>query len=158
MTKGITAKEPDPEIIYADIFHLPHHVSDHHPAMSLYDRAAQFAPFAALSGYDDMIEEEARLADNKIELGEDETEALERKLGLISSAISGGEKPTLTITYFIPDPLKAGGRYETKKLKIRRLDTVARVLILEEKTGRAGSYATIPLTNLLDISGDLVDP
>ena len=68
MTKGITGREPDPEIVYADIFHLPRPVSERHPPMSLQDRAAQFAPFAALSGYHDMIEEEAQLVNNKTEI------------------------------------------------------------------------------------------
>lgn len=67
MTKGITGTEPDPEIVYADIFRLPRHVSDHHPQMSLYDRAAQFAPYAALTGYDDMVREEARQHERRIE-------------------------------------------------------------------------------------------
>ncbi len=60
MTKGITGKEPDPKIVYADIIDMPHHQSLAHPHMSLYDRAAQFAPFAALTGYEDMINEEAK--------------------------------------------------------------------------------------------------
>ena len=60
MTNGITNKEPDPEIVYADIFHHPHWQSPTRPHMSLYDRAAQFAPFAALTGYEDMVSEEAR--------------------------------------------------------------------------------------------------
>ncbi len=61
MTHGITDKEPDPRIVYADIINMPHHQSTKHPHMSLHDRAAQFSPFAALSGYEDMIDEEARL-------------------------------------------------------------------------------------------------
>ena len=60
MTKGITGREPDPRVVYADIIDHPHHVSDHHPRMSPHDRAAQFAPFAALSGYEEMIAETAR--------------------------------------------------------------------------------------------------
>ncbi|SDB40394.1 hypothetical protein SAMN02910298_01981 [Pseudobutyrivibrio sp. YE44] len=60
MAKGITGKEKDPRIVYGDIIDLPHHQSTKHPHMSLYDRAAQFAPFAALTGYEEMISEEAR--------------------------------------------------------------------------------------------------
>ncbi len=67
MAKGITGKEPDPEIIYADIIDLPHHQSNAHPHMSLYDRAAQFAPFSALTGYKEMIDEEARLTEARVE-------------------------------------------------------------------------------------------
>ena len=66
MAKGIINKEPDPRIVYADIIDLPHHQSTTHPHMSLYDRAAQFAPFAALTGYDDMITEEARKTNDSI--------------------------------------------------------------------------------------------
>ena len=66
MTKGITEKEPDPRIVYADIIGLPHHQSPTRPHMSLYDRAAQFAPFAALTGYDDMIVEEVRETDTRV--------------------------------------------------------------------------------------------
>ncbi len=66
MAKGIINKEPDPRIVYADIIDLPHHQSSTHPHMSLYDRAAQFAPFAALTGYDDMITEEARKTNDSI--------------------------------------------------------------------------------------------
>ena len=72
MTKGLTGKEPDPEIVYADIFRLPHHVSDHHPPMSLRDRAAQFSPFAALSGYEELVSEEARRTTDRIESGEEQ--------------------------------------------------------------------------------------
>ena len=66
MAKGITEKEPDPRIVYADIIDLPHHQSPTRPHMSLYDRAAQFAPFAALTGYDDMIVEEVRETDTRV--------------------------------------------------------------------------------------------
>ena len=65
MTRENIGKEVDPEIVYADIFRLPHHVSDHHPRMSLHDRAAQFSPFAALVGFDGMIDEEARKAERE---------------------------------------------------------------------------------------------
>jgi len=157
MTKGITSKEPDPEEVYADIFNLPHHVSDHHPAMSLYDRAAQFAPFAALSGYDDMIGEEARLVDNKIELSEDDLEKLSEKLSIISDANARGERPEIVITYYIPDPLKAGGRYEIVTEKIRKVDTVEQVIVLDKKTEKSGSYETIRIADVFDIHGDIVD-
>lgn len=63
MTKGITGKEADPEVVYADIYHLPHHEPDHHPRMSLRDRAAQFAAYKTLSGFEDMINEQARQVD-----------------------------------------------------------------------------------------------
>lgn len=67
MAQGIKGKEPDPSIVYADIIDMPHHVSTKHPHMSLHDRAAQFSPFAALSGYEDMIDEEARLTQEQMD-------------------------------------------------------------------------------------------
>ena len=155
MTKGITGKEPDPREVYADIIDLPHHESDHHPAMSLYDRAAQFSPYAALSGYDDMVAEEARLVDSKIELGEEDLEQLNDKLRQIADAIESGIRPEVGITYFIPDPLKAGGRYETITERIRKVDPVGQAVVLDRKTGTAGSYMTIKIGDILDIqSGD----
>ena len=157
MTKDIMGTEADPEIVYADIFNLPHHVSDHHPQMSLYDRAAQFAPFAALSGYEDMIGEEARLVDHKIEPGEEDLTRLNRKLSLISDAITEGTRPELSITYFIPDPLKAGGRYETVTEKIRKVDQAEQIIVLQKKTGKSGSFETIRIADVLEIYGDLVD-
>ncbi len=157
MSKGITGKEPDPEIVYADIFHHPHHVSAKHPPMSLYDRAAQFSAYKALSGYEDMIGEEARLVDRRIELSEEERERLNQKLNLITELIADGAKPALSITYFIPDPLKAGGRYETVREVVRKTDTAARKLILERKVGMAGSYMEISMADILDIRGEPVD-
>ena len=157
MSKGITGKEPDPEIIYADIFNHPHWVSPKHPPMSLYDRAAQFSAYKALSGYEDMIGEEARLVDNKIELSEEERDHLNQKLNLIADVIADGTRPELAITYFIPDPLKAGGRYETIQETIRKIDTVEQKLILEKTVGIAGSRMEIKISDVLEIHGELVD-
>ena len=151
MTRGITEKEPDPRIVYAGIIDHPHHVSGKYPQMSLYDRAAQFAPFAALSGYDDMISEEARLVDNRIELSEEEINQLNRKLSVIIDAVDSGTNPEISITYFIPDKLKAGGRYETVTEKIRKVDTIEKKIILQKKVGKGGSYKTIRLADILDI-------
>jgi len=157
VTRGITEKEPDPRIVYAGIIDHPHHVSRKYPQMSLYDRAAQFAPFAALSGYDDMISEEARLVDNRIELSEGEINQLNRKLSVIIDAIDGGTKPEISVTYFIPDELKAGGRYETVTEKIRKVDMAEEKIILQKKVGKGGSYETIRFADILDIHGELVD-
>ena len=151
MTKGITGKEPDPREVYADIIDLPHHESDHHPAMSLYDRAAQFSPYAALSGYDDMVKEEARLVDNKIELSDEELEQLNRKLNRISKETESGTKPVTAVTYFVPDPLKAGGRYETIEEKIRKVNPVSQTLVLDRKVGMSGAWMEIRIADILDI-------
>jgi len=157
MSKGIVRKEPDPEIVYAEIFRLPHHVSDHHPPMSLYDRAAQFAPYKTLSGYEDMVNEEARLVDHQIELSPDDLALLNEKLSLIADVIEDGMKPELSVTRFIPDPLKAGGRYETITDVIRKVDTAEQKLILERTVGRAGAHMEISIADILEIHGDLVD-
>jgi hypothetical protein len=154
MTKGITGREPNPREVYADIIDHPHHVSDHHPPMSLYDRAAQFAPYAALSGYDDMVKEEARQVDNKIELSEEDLEQLNRELRRIRGAIAKGMKPEVSVTYFIPDPLKSGGRYETATERIRKVDTGRQVMVLDKKNGKSGDWETIRIGEILEIHGD----
>ncbi len=145
--------EPDPRVVYADIFDLPHHQSDVHPHMSLYDRAAQFAPFAALSGYEDMVDEEARLVDNRIEPGPEDLALLNRALAEIREQISRGVRPAAAITYFIPDPLKPGGRYETITETVKKVDPVAQSVVLEKKTGRAGMNMEIRIADILEISG-----
>lgn len=157
MAKGITEKEPDPRIVYADIIDLPHHQSPTRPRMSLYARSAQFAPFAALSGYDDMVKEEARYVGQQMELGEASIELLNQKLTLIADVIEDGMKPTVSITYFEPDTMKAGGKYVTATEKIKKIDPVARKVILMKKSGVAGLNATIDIDRITEIHGDLVD-
>ena len=101
---------------YGDIIRLPHHVSSVHPHMPVSDRAAQFAPFAALTGYGDVIKETARQTDARPELSEDEKEALDYKIQLACGL--PGDKPEITITYFVPDEKKSGViLIETKKEK-----------------------------------------
>ena len=151
MAKGITGKEPDPREVYGDIIDHPHWVSPTHPPMSLYDRAAQFSPFAALAGYEDMIGAEARLVDNRIEPDEEELDELNRTLGRISEMLSRGERPEITVTYFVPDPLKPGGVYETVSEKIRRVDTAAGTIQLDRKASAAGSYMEIRLSDILAV-------
>ncbi len=151
MAKGITGKEPDPREVYGDIIDHPHWESPTYPPMSLYDRAAQFAPFAALSGYDDMIDEEARLVDNRIELSEEELGELNRKLSLMDETIRSGTRPAVTVTYFVPDPLKPGGAYQTITEKVRRVEAVHGVIQLDRKATVAGSYMEIRIGDILDI-------
>ena len=92
-------KDQRKEADYEDIIHLPHHVSSVHPHMPVSDRAAQFAPFAALTGYGDVIKETARQTDAKPELSEDEKEILDYKIQLACGL--SGEKPGVRITYFV---------------------------------------------------------
>ena len=129
-----TGREEDARIVYADIIDMPHWTSPTRNHMSLYDRAAQFAPFAALSGYDDMVNEEARFVDNRIELDESEIENLNRKLELIAQAIRDGYSPVVTVTFFVKDRFKAGGSYRTLTETVRKVDSQEHKLIFEKKT------------------------
>ena len=122
-----------------------------------YDRAAQFAPFAALTGYDDMVNEEARYVDQQIEQDEASLELLNQKLTLIADVIEDGMKPTVSITYFEPDTMKAGGKYVTATEKIKKIDPVARKVILMKTMGPAGMNAKIDIDRITEIHGDLVD-
>ena len=99
----------DVEKKYGDIIDLPYHQSDKRPKMSNYDRAAQFSPFAALTGHEDAIKENARITQEYIELSEDEKAVLNEKLLLIIESID--KQPEITVTYFKPDEKKSGGEY-----------------------------------------------
>ena len=157
MTKGIAKNEPDSRVVYADIIDHPHWQSPTRPHMSLYDRAAQFSPFAALTGYDDMVNEEARTVVHKIELEESEMIRLSRKLSLIKDTLMKGNVPHVSITYFIPDPLKSGGRYETEVVQIRKVDAVNKKVVLMKTEGYGNPNVEIDMRDILEIHGDLVD-
>ena len=123
-------KTEDAEKKYGDIIHLPHHVSSVHPHMPVSDRAAQFAPFAALTGYGDVIKETARQTDEGPDLSEDEKQELNYKIQLACAL--PGEKPEIVLTYFVPDRKKSGGACHTARGKIRRIDPDAGQIILED--------------------------
>ena len=97
---------------YDEILSLPHHVSKTRPQMPMSDRAAQFAPFAALTGYDSAIKETGRLTDERIELDEEALTALDIRYQLLMDAFD--DAPEVTITYFQPDERKAGGKYASQ--------------------------------------------
>jgi hypothetical protein len=133
---------------YDDILHLPHHVSEKHPPMSRLDRAAQFSPFAALTGYEAAVEETARLTDRRIELDEGEKEAIDQRLTLVQERLP---VPTeVTITYFIPDKKKAGGAYVNISGTVKKIDDYERMVILRDGT-------SIPIDDILHINGELFD-
>lgn len=117
---------------YDDIIDLPHHVSATRSRMSMHDRAAQFSPFAALTGYDDAVEETARLTDEQYELSEDARNRLDEQLRLIADRI--GEQPEIEVTYFLPDELKDGGAYVVTKGHVRIIDEYARELVFVDGT------------------------
>ena len=129
--------------MYEDIINLPHPVSSRHPRMSLHDRAAQFSPFAALTGHDDAVKETARLTDKKIELDEDVKMRLNEQLQIIKDRIGKEEK--VTFTYFVPDDRKNGGRYEEYTGIVKRIDEYKHTIIMMDKT-------EIPIEEVIGIS------
>ena len=127
---------------YDDIINLPHHISKKHPQMTLEARAAQFAPFSALTGYDDEVKETARLTNRRIELDDEAKSILDNKIQIILEQIS--QRPTVSITYFIPDTRKAGGEYVTITGIIKKVDGYNQVIVLENRT-------EIPINEIIDI-------
>ena len=117
---------------YDDIINLPHHVSTRHPQMSMYDRAAQFSPFAALTGHDAAIKETERLTEDWVELDEDSKELLDEKLHMIREHLD--ERPEVTFTYFEPDERKQGGAYRTITGKVKKIDEYEHRILLEDGT------------------------
>ena len=115
---------------YDDIIHLPHPTSKNHPRMSIQERAAQFAPFAALSGHSAALAETARLTDRKIELDEDAKAVLDLKQQLLFERIK--EQPEIMVTWFQPDEKKDGGRYIVSTGRLKRIHEAEQVLILTD--------------------------
>ncbi len=130
---------------YDDIINLPHHVSDKRKPMSMEARAAQFAPFAALTGHDAAIAETARATSSRRGMSADELRTLSRKIAYV---LSIAERPQLSITYFQPDNRKSGGAYVTVHGSIKRVEECFNLLILSDDT-------EIPLDAVSDISGDI---
>ena len=117
---------------YDDIIHLPHHVSPRRKQMPPEDRAAQFSPFAALTGYEAAIIETGRLTDSRVELDVDGREILDEKLRTLAAQL--GRKPEVTVTYFRPDDRKADGSYRDITGYIRRIDSYEKALVMEDGT------------------------
>lgn len=132
---------------YEDIIHLPHHVSSKRPQMPMIDRAAQFSPFAALTGYDDAISETGRLTDEKIDISEEEKEVLDRKQQFLLEKLD--KRPALTVIYFVPDAKKSGGAYVTKSGNLKKIDAIERWMQLTDGT-------KIPLDDVADIESELL--
>lgn len=131
---------------YDDIINLPHHQSATHPHMSSYDRAAQFSPFAALTGYEDAVAETARLTNKKVELDEYGKSALNERLNIIQDTLDKQSK--VSITYFLPDKKKSGGEYVTVSGCVKKIDEYEHIVLMQE-----GSK--IPVDDIIEISGDL---
>lgn len=117
---------------YDDIINLPHHVSKNHPQMSRYNRAAQFAPFSALTGYEESINEAGRYVTNKIELDDSNKEEINFKLNILNNLIN--QRNQVTFIFFSKDKLKNGGSYKTVKGILKKYDEINNLIILEDKT------------------------
>ena len=141
---------------YEDIIHLPHHQSATRLHMSLYDRAAQFSPFAALTGFDGVIAETSRLTDQKIELSEYERALLDQKLSRIDDELRKGNHPEITVIYFVPDPLKAGGAYNEYTGHVRNIDAFERCIVFLAGNGRSAGRR-IGIDDIWGMHGELVD-
>ena len=131
---------------YDDIINLPHHQSAIHPHMSAYDRAAQFSPFAALTGYEDAVAETARLTDKNVELDEYGKADLNERLNMIQETL--GEQPEVSITYFLPDKKKSGGAYVTVTGGGKKIDEYEHIVVMLDAT-------KIPIDDIAKINGEI---
>lgn len=136
----------DNEHKYDDIINLEHHVSKVHKQMSLENRSAQFAPFAALTGYEDEVKETERITEEKIEINEEARNILDAKINLIQNKIK--EHPKITIIHFIPDNKKKGGKYQSITENIKKIDTYNKFIILDNDI-------KISIDEIIDISGKI---
>ncbi|NLB32364.1 MAG: hypothetical protein GX818_01165 [Tissierellia bacterium] len=131
---------------YHDIINLPHHVSKTHPHMKIIDRAAQFSPFAALTGYDAAVKETARLTDKRVELDEYMKDAISHKLQIIEDCLE--DHPEIAITYFQPDMKKNGGVYVTAISAAKKIEKYERVVLMTDGTA-------IPIDEIISIDGQI---
>ena len=141
---------------YADIISLPHHKAANRKPMSLYDRAVQFAPFAALVGYDEMITEEARLTDAETPLSESDIEVLNRKPSLILDMVEEKQHPEIAVVYFEPDYRKDGGSFLQAQGTVKVIDPIEGRLIFYAANGISDGQV-IPMSCVRRIQGESVD-
>ena len=159
MSKCLKDGERNGRDVYPDIIDHPHWQSPVRSHMSLYDRAAQFSSFDALAGYSDMIREEQRITDEQVHPEGYELEVLNQKLTLIADALRSGRHPELSFSVFVPDEHKAGGRYETFFGSVKKIDPVARKVILTS-TGaedRGSTNRIIAMDRIIAIHGEQVN-
>lgn len=131
---------------YDSIINLPHHTSTKHPRMSMLNRAAQFSPFAALTGYDAAVKETARLTDQRVELDEYQKAALDERLQIIQEHLK--ERPEITLTYFRPDERKSGGAYLTISGAVKKIDVYEKIIVMMDGT-------RVPIEEVFELSGEL---
>lgn len=131
---------------YDDIIALPHHSSETHPRMTIWNRAAQFSPFAALNGYEDALEETERLTDTRTALEEDAKALLDEKLRKIQEQIT--VSPEVAVRYFVPDERKEGGVYKSVSGRVKKIDRYEKTLVMADG-------AKIPLAEITEIQGEI---
>lgn len=131
---------------YDDMIYLPNPTPTCKPRMSLHDRAAQFSPFAALTGYEDTVEETVRLTDTRLELSEDMKTILNEKMQMILD--NAENEPIVTITYFVPDKKKSGGAYVEVTGIVKEIDEYERCIVMTDKK-------KIPIEHIRAIEGEL---
>ena len=131
---------------YNEIINLPHHVSKTRPQMPMSDRAAQFAPFAALTGYDSAIKETGRLTDEKIEMDEEALNILNMKFQILVDSLD--DETEVTFTYFKPDERKAGGAYLEVTGTVKKVDDFERLIVMQNGT-------KMPMDDILNIEGEI---
>ena len=131
---------------YEDIVNLPPHISKKHPQPSMMDRAARFAPFAAITGYEEMVLEEARVTEERIDLDEGALSLLNEKLNMIQEFLD--EEPEVTITYFEPDKRESGGAYVSVTGIVKRIDEYEHIVLMND--GKR-----IPIGEIYDVQSEL---
>lgn len=131
---------------YEKIIDQQHHISEWHQKLSKASYAAQFSPFAALTGYDGIVAETARLTEERVELGETDMAILSSKLQILNDRFK--EQPEVTVTYFKPDDKKAGGAYLQKTAHIKRIDDVERLLHFTDGSN-------LPIDDITDLQGEI---
>ena len=133
---------------YEDIVNLPPHISEKYPQPSMMDRAARFAPFAAITGYEEMVLEEARVTEDRMDLDENELAILNEKLNIIIEALP--TEPEVRITYFEPDQKKSGGAYKRIVGAVKRIDEYEHLVIMTD--GRK-----IAIDDIANVESELFD-
>lgn len=134
----------DARKVYGDIIDREHYVDPNHPQMSRLNRAAQFSPFAALTGYEDLIDESARLTDGRVELDESKKDEIARRINVL---LQMENAPVAGIRYFVQDSKKSGGSYETVTGKVKKYDALARAVILN-------SDVVVFIDDITDVKAD----
>ena len=146
MMKKDQKREVGAEALYGDIIHLLHFEPKNHKRMSPYKRAAQFAPFAALTGYGEAITEASRYTEKNIDLSEDASDRMDRKLTFVQEEIEKGMEPEISIVCFRPDVKKDGGIFVEIKGRVKKIDTYEKALVFQDGQ-------RIPIKNIVDMDG-----